>query len=320
MYKIYKIHEGTLQTFSRSTRTLADVWVDLKNPTEQEIRALKPLVDIPEEILTDVKDINEVPKLDKIDDFLFLLMQTPVMHPSTDPAIPPDYTVAPLGILLNERCVVTITWTKNDVISYLEEKLHNIRNNRIVETSQRAQFVLKLMLFTAKIYLRYLKDIHHRLRIPHTTTHKLDFDKDTIALLKIERSLVYFNASLRSNFIVVEKIAKRKQFTTTEDDQELLGDVIDENRQGVEVVKVYGHIVEDIRGTISSLISNDLARRVNWLTKLTIILSIPVMVASFYGMNVFLPFADFHNTFWILAVFSLFLMVLASLWLNKSDN
>lgn len=319
MYKIYKIKDGVLQTFTRPTRNLTDFWIDLKNPTEEDLRALKPIIEIPEEVLTDIKDINEVPKLDKIDDFLFILLQTPVIHLAFDHAMPPDYKVAPLGILLNGKCVVTLTWAKNDVIAYVEDKLRNISNNRLVDTFQRPQFILKLVLFTAKIYLRYLKDIHHRLRIPHTTDQKSDFDREIIELLRIERSLVYFNASLRSNFIVVEKIAKRKQFTMTEEDQELLGDAIDENRQGVEVVKVYGHIVEDIRDTISSLISNSLTRKVNWLTKLTIILSVPLVVTSFYGMNVFLPLAQAQNAFWIVIGISLLLTVFATFWLNKID-
>jgi magnesium transporter len=218
---------------------------------------------------------------------------------------------------LNDRLLITITWGANDVVSYLEEKLKNIAHNRLVDTFALQQFIIKLFLFTAKMYLRHLKEIYHDLQIPLSEHTIPTFNEDIVSLLKIEQSLVYFDASLRSNYIVLEKIARRKQFTETENDRELLEDAEHESRQAVEVVKVYGHIVEDVQSALSSLISNNLTRTVNWLTKVTIVLMVPTLVATLYGMNVPLPFAHSNYAFSITIGISLVVTLFVIVWLNR---
>lgn len=316
MYTIYKIENGTVTTVPKISKDLKHVWIKAESPSADELAELRACINIPEEVIKDTQDMNEVPKLDKINNIPFILLQTPIQHLSSDKKIPTAYTVAPLGILLTENIILTLTWCPNGVISYLEEKLQNIAHNFIVDTTKNTQFVVKLFLFTAKLYLRYLKDIQQRLTIPTSARHK-EFDKDVIALLKIEESLVYFNASLRSNDIVLDKITKRKYFSTTEDAKEILDDARDETWQAIEVVKVYGRIVEDLRNALSSLISNKLTRTVNWLTKVTVILMIPALVATFYGMNVVLPMANHPQAFWFLVGGSVILTGLGIFGLNR---
>jgi len=320
MYKIYKIDNAKLEKITKITKTVNNIWINLESPTSQELKELEPYITIPEEVITDVKDVNEVPKLDKVDGWLYILLQTPIFHENKHSKESPIYTVSPLALLMNEAVIVTITWDKNDVMDYVEEKLKNISNNYILDTNKNTQFIIKIALFTSKIYLRYLKEISYHLRIPVETQHDEHVDKGIIQLLKIEESLVYFNASLRSNNIVVEKLAKRKQFTTLEEDEELINDALDENRQAIEVVGVYGRIVEDIRNALSSLISNNLTRTVNWLTRVTILLMIPAMIGSLYGMNVVLPFQQYPQAFWIVIALSVLVTALTMIWMNKKSR
>ncbi len=323
MHAIYSIRDGVRKEITPGAAVGAEaIWVNLNTPSEEDLAAVKSLIDLPFEVIAEVKDVNEVPKLDRVDEYLYLLLQTPIAAPHADPDHPSDldYATAPLAILLNDRMIVTVSWGNNDVIAYLEKKLKNIANNLIVDTGQHHQMALKFFLFTAKLYLRYLKDIYNRLQVP-LFDHKIPtFDKDIIDLLKIEQSLVYFDTSLRSNYIVIEKISHRKQFVESEEGKELLDDVLNESRQAMEVVKVYSHIVEDVRGALSSLISNNLTRTVNWLTKVTVLLMIPTFVASVYGMNVPLPFAHSRYAFWIVVSISVGATAFGVWWLRAGER
>src|SRR3989344_613679 len=323
MFTIYKIHDGKAEEMDKSGQNIKDmsgVWVNLTEPTEEDVSALTPLVKIPEEVIADVRDVNEVPKLDKLDGIFYLLIQTPLASTTTNEGLEVKYSVTPLGILLTEQCVVTISAKKNDVIKYLETKIENVSDNHIVDTGRQPQFVTKRFLLTAKIYLRYLRDLHNRLQIPLSERRLSIMDKEIIDLLNIEQSLVYFDASLRSNYIVVEKIARRRGFMESEDDQELLDDATHEMRQALEVVKVYGHIVEDIRSALSSLISNNLTRTVNWLTKITLILMLPTLVGTLYGMNVPLPFANLPHAFTIVVGISVLTTLIGTYWIYRKES
>lgn len=325
MFTVYSIHDGKLEKMSKlppqSAAGLRNVWVNVVAPTPEDVEKLVPLIQIPDEVITDVRDVNEVPKLDKIGEALYILVQTPLATSgsTTVEAVVAEYTVTPLAMLMTERCFVTVSGGKNDVIDYLEKKLKNIANNRLVDTNEQPQFVAKLMLFTAKIYLRYLKEIYNRLQIPLSEHGYPKVDKEIVDLLKIEQSLVYFDASLRSNYIVMEKTARRPSFRNPLD-QELIDDAIDEMRQALEMAKVYGHIVEDIRHALSSLISNNLAHTVNWLTKVTVILMLPTLVGTLYGMNVPLPFAHSRFAFLIVIGISLLVASVGIWWVRRVES
>lgn len=326
MVTLYSIHDGVLKTITdinaQTVDMLSAVWLNIQSPTERELEELKVLVDIPKEVITDVLDMNEVPKLDRIDEYLYILLQTPIATPQPDRDHPIDleYTTAPLAMLLSDRMLITVSDESNDTMEYLKEKLENVDNNRIIDTDHLPQIVVKIFLFTAKMYLRYLKEIYHRLQIPLSQRDTLTFDKDIVDLLKVEQSLVYFDTSLRSDHIVIEKMTRRKVFTETDDDQELMDDAVDELRQAVELSQVYAHIVEDIRNALSSLISNNLTRTVNWLTKVTVILMFPTLVATLYGMNVQLPYAHSPHAFGIVVFISLTVTLLGFLWLREGRS
>lgn len=286
MYKIYKTSRGKLTYPSKPT---PGCWIDINSPTPEDIQALKPYIDIEDEIITTIKDCDEVPKVEDYYDYQLILVQTPLNKIDFEEG---EYETAPLGILYNDDYVVTITDGKNDVISYLKTKLKNINNNRIIHTEQRQQLILKLLLFSSKIYLHYLKIINRRIFKAQDEIEKSTHDQEMINLMDIGKSLAYFNHSLRSNSIVHEKIGKRKYFSSTEEDEELLEDIHDETKQAIETVKIYDRIVVDTSNNFSILMSNNLNKTVKTLTSITIILMLPTLVASVYGMNISLPFQN----------------------------
>lgn len=317
MYTIHRIHDGVRTTEERITRDVAHVWIEAESPTDAELDELRVIMPISDEITRDTQDVNEVPKLEIVDGVLYVLLQTPAKNSGKNKTVPSaHYDVSPLGILVKNDIIITIVWRPNDVVVYLKEKLSAIAQNHIVDTTKPEQMLIKWFLFSAKVYLRYLKEIHARLKVPSTTRHQ-HFEKDIVDLLNTEESLVYFNASLRSNGIVLDKLAKRRQIVGSEESKESLEDAQDEMLQALEVTKVYSHIVEDLRGAVSSLISNNLTRTVNWLTELTVIIMIPTLVASVYGMNVTLPFANRPLAFWAVMGIAVVLAVVAMLWLRR---
>lgn len=311
MYRIYKTFEDKVTVPKKITN---DCWLDINSPSEDELFELKSVIDIPEDIILSIRDADEVPKVEKYDDFNFILIQTPVMKEEVtdDSDEEPDvnFSVAPLGIIYTPNGVVTLSEGQNDIIEYLRVKLKNYSRNHIINTDNTPQFILKLLLFTAKTYLRHLKIINQKIRAAQSALEKSPQNDEIITLMNLEKSLVYFSTSLHSNHIVFEKIAKRKSFTSNEEDEELVEDILDESKQALETVKIYGKIVGNVSNTFAAIISNNLNKTVRLLTAITMILTIPMVVASVYGMNVELPFQHSPYAFIITLVISTTLALL----------
>ncbi len=301
MYKIYKTVRGKL---TNPEKPVKDCWIDITNPTQEDIEKLTPYFEIPEEVSISVRDTDEVPKVEEVDYFQFILIQTPLNKQDSEEGA---FNVSPLGILYNKEYVITISDGKNDVISYLKTKIKNYEKNKIINTTQKQQLILKLMLFSSKIYLRYLKVIYQRIFTAQSEIEKAYQDQELINLIDISKSLAFFNRSLRSNHIVADKLGKRKFFKSTEEDQELFDDVIDETKQAIETVKIYDRIAVDTANNMATIISNRLNQTVKTLTSVTIILMLPTLVASLYGMNIELPYQHHDQAFMIVAGFTILL-------------
>jgi magnesium transporter len=302
-----------------------DAWIDIISPTEEDIKSLEQMVEIDEDILRSIHDYDEVPKMEKYDGYDFILLQTPKVtidqeedeETNDDDEIYYKYSVAPLGIIFKPDLIITLSEGKNDIVQYLRIKLKNFQKNRIVNTFNIPQFVLKLLLFTSKIYLRYLKAINQKLRQVQRNLELSAKNDEIMHLMDLQKSIVYFNTSLQSNQVVIEKIAKKKFFTGSEDNEELIEDILDENKQAISTVKIYGQIISSTSNTFTSVISNNLNATLRFLTTLTIILMIPTLVASVYGMNVDLPFQNSQHAFTIVVAISLVLSMLGAFWFYR---
>jgi magnesium transporter len=313
MYKIYKTARGKL---SNPEKPVPNSWIDITSPSQEELDELKPYFEIPEEVMVSVRDREEVPKMEEVDDFQFILIQTPY-QPETEDTQEGEYLVRPLGIIYNRDYVITITDGPNEVVNYLKMKLKNYSNNRIIDTLKPQRLILKLILFSAKIYLRSLKKINHGIQLAQEEMGKSFDNRDIIKLMDTEKSLTYFNRSLHSNHVIIEKLSKRKFFNQEELDQELVQDVVDENKQALETGKIYENIVTNTANTFSTIISNSVNQNVKFLTSLTIILMLPTLIASVYGMNIALPLQNSPFAFEYVMSISLFLVVGGIIWFYR---
>jgi magnesium transporter len=166
------------------------------------------------------------------------------------------------------------------------------------------------MLFTSKLYLRYLKQINKKINVAQDKVEKSLKSKDIVNLMDLGKSLTYFSGYLQSNQLAYLKIGRMSRFKSNEDDRELLEDVIDENLQAQETVKIYSQIVQSTIGSYANLISNNLNENVKFLTSFTIILMMPTLIASIYGMNIVLPFQDHPLAFLIVTILAIIFTIL----------
>lgn len=318
MLKVYQTIKGSVINLDEPA---LHTWIDVTSPTDEELEQLKSIAEIDEDVLRSIRDFDEVPKVEKYDDYDFILIQTPKVtaeeNEDEEDETYHKYSVAPLGILYNANFLITISEGRNDIISYLKLKLKNFQKNKIVDTDDIPQFILKLLLFTSKMYLKYLKAINHKLRQTQKNLEELPENTEIMHLMDLQKSLVYFNTSLQSNHIVIEKLTKKKAFSGSEENEELIEDILDENKQAITTVKVYGQIISNTSGTFTSIISNNLNMTLRFLTSLTIILMIPTLVASIYGMNVELPFQQEKHAFSIVFVISIALSICGAIWFYR---
>ena len=148
--------------------------------------------------------------------------------------------------------------------------------------------------------------------------HKSMKNKELIELFDLEKSLVYFTTSLRSNEMVLEKMLRLESIKKYPEDRELLEDVIIENKQAIEMANIYSNILNGTMDAFASIISNNLNIVMKTLTSITIVMSVPTMIASFYGMNVEgMPLANMPHSFFIIISMSFIISVLIAIFMIK---
>ena len=219
------------------------------------------------------------------------------------------YTM-PMSIIIKDQLVFTISLRNNKVIEDLiDGRLRNI------QTSFRTQFVLRMIMQLTSTYLVYLKQIDKASNTLERELRKAVKNKQLLQMMELEKSLVYFSTSLKSNDATMNKILRGKLMKLYEDDQDLLEDVLIELKQAEEMASIYSSILANMVDACSSVISNNVNMVMWQLTIVTIILAIPTMVFSFYGMNTLdLPFAE-HT--WFPTVVSIVATLLTALILLK---
>jgi magnesium transporter len=277
----------------------AGSWVHTVNPTQQEIDALVARFIIPPDFLTDPLDVDERARFEHEEGNTLILLRSPRREaPEAD--IP--FTTLPVGIILTQNVVITVSFTEMDVIrEFITGKVKHF------STEKRTHFVLLLFLRNTLLFMHYLKEINRMTTLVERSLYQALKNEQLIRLLNLEKSLVFFVTSLRSNALMMEKCHTTGCMRMTEDERDLFEDISIENRQAIEMANIYSNILSDMMDAFASIISNNLNVIMKLLTTVTIILMIPTLVASIYGMNVELPFQDTSYAFLFTMVLSLIL-------------
>lgn len=253
-------------------------WISVVDPTAQERQKLIEEYGLDSDFLRSSLDEEESSRVEQEDEQTLIIVDTAVSEVQKDDTLI-FYTV-PLGLILTDEYVFTISLRENTVIE--DAVSGRIRN---IQTQYRTQFVLLLMMHITSWYLTYLKQIDKASSILQRNLQGAMRNHETSQLLELEKSLIYFSTSLKSNDVTMSKIHRGRVLKLYEEDQDLLEDVLIELNQAQEMASIYSSILSSIVEAFGSAISNNL-NRVMWrLTVWTIILAIPTMIFSFYGMN-----------------------------------
>jgi len=276
-------------------------WINLINPTKDEIKEISEVTSIPEEFLNYPLDIDERARVEIEDDVTMTILRIPYYDMNNDET---PYITIPLGIIFIKDFIVTVCVKKAKIfVDFINNKIKRF------QTSNNNHFLLLVFLKTASLYLHYLRKIDKITDIIENELHKSMKNEELIKLLNIEKSLVYFTTSLRSNEFMMERLQRSNQLKMNEEDQDLLDDVIIENKQAIEMANIYSNILSGMMDAFASVISNNLNVVMKFLTSITIILMIPTLIASIYGMNIKLPFQRSPHAFLITMGMSLILTV-----------
>lgn len=311
MVKIFKTAEsGVLQIKNFEP----GCWVAMTNPTAEELHEVATRYDIDATDMRAPLDEEERSRIDVEDNYTLILVDIPTIEERNEKDW---YGTIPLSIVLCNDTIITVCLEDTPVLTaFMDGRVRNFY------THMKTRFIFQILYRNATLYLNYLRIIDRRSDSIEQKLHEATRNKELIELLELEKSLVFFTTSLKANEIVLEKLLKFSAIKKYPEDEDLIEDVIVENKQAIEMANIYSGILNGTMDTFASVISNNQNSVMKFLTTITIVLSIPTMIASFYGMNVksfSMPFADSEWGFPIVIGISLIISLIIVFIFRKKD-
>jgi len=286
-------------------------WVHLHNPTREEIDGLNARFHLDPTYLQAALDEEESARIERDGDQTLIIVDIPYIDDSDTGAA---YTTIPMGIVIVDDVIITVSTRESTVITdFTEERIRGFW------TFKRTRFLLQILQRTASRYLTYLKQIDKSSQFVQKRLEKDMRNQELLQMMKLEKSLVFFSTSLKGNEMVMERMLRTEMLRKYPEDGELLEDVIIENKQAMEMCSIYRNIISSTMDAFASIISNNLNIVMKVLTSLTVVLSIPTLFASLWGMNVGVPFQNNPFGFWIVIGITLIasLAAFTVLWRRK---
>ena len=313
MYKMYNTDMNTNQT-SEVTEFLRGNWINMIAPTSEEIKTVCKEVKISEEFIRYPLDAEEKARIDIEEDegTILFIVDIPILEKEGNTEI---YTTMPLGMLVvRDEYFITVSLRKNKLVENLEKRML-----KEITTYKKSRLILQMFYANSAMFLKLLKQINKETEIAESVLKKSMRNKELLKLLNLEKSLVYFTTSLKSNELVMEKTMRGKIIKLYEEDEDILEDAIIENKQAIEMSQIYSNILNGTMDAYASIISNNLNGVMKFLTAITIVIAVPTLIASYWGMNVPVPLQENPHGFVIIVGVSCVLGILAFIWLKKKD-
>jgi magnesium transporter len=294
MIKIFK----SLGGYFELPKAVKNSWINVTNPTPDEIEQIRSEFNVPDDIFNDILDPDERPRVEFDDEFQLVILRVPIANYNN--GLP--FQTIPLGIFITDQVTVTICASPNEVLPTEQPSLYREQYQQVTDV---LNFVLKLFLRSAKIYLKFLKQINQQASQIEKELEKSIKNEELNQLLKMEKCLVYFITSIKANEMVLGKLKSSKQYALTEINEDLMEDAIIENKQAQEMAQIYSDIQAGMMDAYASVISNNLNVVMKQLTSISIFLMIPTLIASLYGMNVPNFLSNYRWAFLIILLVSL---------------
>ena len=285
-------------------------WINMVSPSEDEIKLVCKNVGMTEDFIRYALDYEEKARIDfeEDDNTILFIIDIPIMENEAGSKI---YSTMPIGVIfVRDDYLITVSLTKNYIIENLEK-------SKSIVTYKKSRFLLQIFYANAERFLTLLKRLNKESEVAESVLKNSMKNKELLTLLSLKKGLVYFTTSLKSNEVVMEKTLRGKMIKLYEEDEDILEDAIIENKQAIEMSRIYSDILTGTLDAYASIISNNLNGVMQFLTSITIILAIPTMISSYWGMNVPVPLQDNPFGFAIMVVFSLAVGIIATFWLKK---
>ena len=312
MLKIYNTDINT-NIFSKVDSYEIGSWINLIDPTEAELDEVANALNIKKSFIVSILDDDEKPRIDEEDGTKMLLLDVPFYENRNGMEA---IVTHPLGIMVvRNDYIITVSLQKNDIID-------EFTNGKVKEfyTYKKSRFIIQMIYRIALLYLKILRDIDNRIEKAESQILNATKNQELLNLLALENSLTYIITALKSNGVVLDKILKGNVIELYDEDAEVLEDAIIENNQAIEMADLYRSILSSTTDTVATIISNNLNTIMKFLAGITIVVSIPTMVASFMGMNVSLgDFAKSPFAFILLILISLVLSIIVAFILKRKN-
>ena len=315
MLKMYKTDIETNKT-EETKEFEKGTWINMVAPTEDEIKLVCKKLKIQEDFIRDALDYEERARIDyeEDDDTTLFIVDIPVIEKENNEEI---RTTMPLGlIVVRDDFIITVCLKQNRIISELEKI--KMKNSSLI-TYKKTRMILQVFYKNAEIYLSELKKLDREKERTEKELNSSMKNKELLKMLALEKSLVYFTTSLKSNEVIMERTLRGKIIKLYEEDEDLLEDAIIENKQAIEMAKIYSDILSGTMDAYASIISNNLNIVMKVLAVITIIMSIPTIIGGFWGMNVNVPFASNPYGFYIITAITMLITAITFIWCKRRN-
>lgn len=289
--QVFSMKSGSRELVSEAEVT-SQCWINLENPSDRELEEVVAKTGVPEDMLKAALDEEERARIDIDGGFTMAIVDIPVIQDDNDVYV---YSTLPLSIIFNETHFITVSLRSSAVLTeFVQGRV------KAFDINKHTRFMYQILYVNATKYLHYLKLIDRTSMRVQTALHRSMKNKELIQLLDLEKALVYFSTSLNANQVVIDRVKQLSVIKHYEDDNDLLDDVIIENKQAIEMANIYRDIMSGTMDAFASVISNNQNIVMKLLTAITILLTIPTLVSGLFGMNVQgIPFANTPYGFWI---------------------
>jgi magnesium transporter len=288
-----------------------DAWVNVLPPLKQEeFTELSETLEIPIDFLTDSLDIDERSRFEEDDNVKLIVIKAPTENNSFNES-DAFYITIPICIILTHNQIVTVNSFENPAI---KKFLSTFRHR---SPDKKSMMVLKIFEKVVTNFMEYLKEINQRRNMLEQRLYDANRNAELLQLVRIQKSLVYFVTALRSNEMLMMKLERTNFLGLTEEEKEILNDLIVDNSQALEMAHIYTNILSSTLDAFASIISNNLNAVMKRLTSITIIISLPALVTSIYGMNVPLPGQNWPHSFYVPLLLSLAISIVISAYFMK---
>ena len=281
MLQIYKsLESGPLQELTLKTLEKG-AWINIVDPTPYELKVVSNLTEVDPDFLRSALDDEERSHTDVEENSVMVLTNVPVFRGED------SYDALPLAIIVTDEYIITVCLEETPVITEFNE-----RTSRLFRTYKKTRFLFQILYKSATYFLRYLRQIS---KLSEEIEDQLRHDmknSEILRLLELQKGLTYFNAAIRSNGAVLDKLLRMRNNTSLtpilkayEEDEDLLEDVIIENKQAIEMANIYSGVLANMTDAFASIVSNNLNNVMRIFTIISITLSVPTLIFSMYGMN-----------------------------------